>query len=108
MEHIKLYEKDGDQEYVVEFDFLGKDSIRYQNKVSVEKRVFKNLQLFTDNKSPGDDLFDRLNVSFGVMPVSVSLFPFLAVISNCLQGQDKDLNNDKLQLNDKDKQICLF
>lgn len=29
----------------------------------VEKRVFKNLQLFIENKSPGDDLFDRLNTS---------------------------------------------
>jgi DNA topoisomerase-1 len=29
----------------------------------VEKRVFKNLQLFMQNKSTGDDLFDRLNVS---------------------------------------------
>lgn len=63
VEHIKLYpEKDG-QEYVVEFDFLGKDSIRYYNKVPVEKRVFKNLQLFMENKEPDDDLFDRLNTS---------------------------------------------
>lgn len=30
----------------------------------MEKRVFKNLQLFMDNKEPGDDLFDRLDVSF--------------------------------------------
>lgn len=45
------------------FDFLGKDSIRYVNEVPVEKRVFKNLQLFMENKRPGDDLFDRLNVS---------------------------------------------
>uniref|UniRef100_A0A8C7XZA4 DNA topoisomerase I n=1 Tax=Oryzias sinensis TaxID=183150 RepID=A0A8C7XZA4_9TELE len=51
------------QEYVVEFDFLGKDSIRYYNKVPVEKRVFKNLQLFMENKEPDDDLFDRLNTS---------------------------------------------
>ncbi|KAI1890244.1 hypothetical protein AGOR_G00151720 [Albula goreensis] len=63
VEHISLYpEKDG-QEYVVEFDFLGKDSIRYYNKVPVEKRVFKNLQLFMENKQPEDDLFDRLNTS---------------------------------------------
>lgn len=48
---------------VVEFDFLGKDSIRYHNEVPVEKRVFKNVQLFMDNKKPGDDLFDRLNTS---------------------------------------------
>ena len=39
MEHIKLYPKMDDQEYVVEFDFLGKDSIRYYNKIPVEKRV---------------------------------------------------------------------
>lgn len=41
----------------------GKDSIRYYNEVPVEKRVFKNLQLFMENKSPGDDLFDRLNTT---------------------------------------------
>lgn len=39
VEHIKLYPKLDDQEYVVEFDFLGKDSIRYYNKIPVEKRV---------------------------------------------------------------------
>jgi DNA topoisomerase I len=49
--------------FVVVFDFLGKDSIRYYNEVPVEKRVFKNLQLFMENKANGDDLFDRLNVS---------------------------------------------
>lgn len=41
VEHIKLYPKLDDQEYVVEFDFLGKDSIRYYNKIPVEKRVWK-------------------------------------------------------------------
>lgn len=39
MEHIKLHPKLDGQEHVVEFDFLGKDSIRYYNKVSVEKPV---------------------------------------------------------------------
>ena len=51
------------KENVVEFDFLGKDSIRYLNAVAVEKRVYKNVQLFMDNKKPGDDLFDRLNTT---------------------------------------------
>lgn len=61
VEHIELHkEKDGN-EYVVVFDFLGKDSIRYYNEVPVEKRVFKNLELFKENKKEGDDLFDRLN-----------------------------------------------
>ncbi|XP_044152428.1 DNA topoisomerase 1 [Bufo gargarizans] len=63
VEHIKLYPEMDGQEFVVEFDFPGKDSIRYYNKVPVEKRVFKNLQLFMENKQPEDDLFDRLNTT---------------------------------------------
>jgi DNA topoisomerase-1 len=63
VEHIKLHEEYEGQEFVVEFDFPGKDSIRYYNRVAVEKRVFKNLQLFMENKNGGDDLFDRLSVS---------------------------------------------
>ena len=47
----------------MEFDFLGKDSIRYNNATQVEKRVFKNVQLFMENKKGSDDLFDRLNTS---------------------------------------------
>ncbi|XP_062583013.1 DNA topoisomerase I, mitochondrial-like [Saccostrea cucullata] len=62
-EHLNLHEKYDDQEYVVEFDFLGKDSIRYYNRIPVEKRVFKNLQLFMENKAGDDDVFDRLNTT---------------------------------------------
>jgi len=51
-----------DKKCVVEFDFPGKDSIRYYNAVPVERRVYNNLQLFMENKSSGDDLFDMLNV----------------------------------------------
>lgn len=71
-EHLTLHEKYEDQEYVVEFDFLGKDSIRYYNRMPVEKRVFKNLQLFMDNKAGEDDVFDRLNVSV----FEISFCPF--------------------------------
>uniref|UniRef100_A0A914IB77 DNA topoisomerase I n=1 Tax=Globodera rostochiensis TaxID=31243 RepID=A0A914IB77_GLORO len=62
-EHIKLHDEMDDQKFVVEFDFLGKDSIRYYNRVPVEKQVFKNLRLFMEEKDPGDDLFDRLDTS---------------------------------------------
>lgn len=61
VEHIELHKELNGKENVVVFDFLGKDSIRYYNEVEVEKRVFKNLELFKENKRPGDDLFDRLN-----------------------------------------------
>jgi len=63
VEHIQLIEEKDGKEYIVVFDFLGKDSIRYYNEVPVEKRVFKNLQLFVENKNGGDDLFDRLNTA---------------------------------------------
>lgn len=61
--------------YVVEFDFPGKDSIRYYNKVPVEKRVFNNLKLFMENKDPGDDLFDRLDVSLIALSFMLSDTP---------------------------------
>jgi len=62
-EHVQLHDERNGKEFVVEFDFLGKDSIRYQNEVPVEKRVYKNLKLFLEQKKDGDDLFDRLNTS---------------------------------------------
>jgi len=62
-EHIELHDELDGKEFVVEMDFLGKDSIRYQNSVAVEKRVYKNLKLFMENKKAGDDLFDRLNTT---------------------------------------------
>jgi len=63
VEHISLHEEKEGKQYVVVFDFLGKDSIRYYNEVPVEKRAFKNLERFMENKKPGDDLFDRLNTT---------------------------------------------
>ncbi|CAF3813496.1 unnamed protein product [Rotaria sp. Silwood1] len=64
IEHIKLFDKiDSLGENIVEFDFLGKDSIRYTNKVSVEPRVYKNLKLFMENKNGDDELFDRLSTA---------------------------------------------
>ncbi|KAK7123267.1 hypothetical protein R3I93_021624 [Phoxinus phoxinus] len=60
VEHISLHRRLDGLEHVVEFDFLGKDSIRYYNKVPVEKQVFKNLKLFIKHKDPEDDLFDRI------------------------------------------------
>ncbi|KAH7329274.1 hypothetical protein B0I35DRAFT_419826 [Stachybotrys elegans] len=58
-EHITLEPPDK-----VTFDFLGKDSIRYNETAHVDAQVFKNLKLFKRApKTTGDDLFDRLNTS---------------------------------------------
>lgn len=63
-EHIKLHEHLPDfGENVVEFDFLGKDSIRYHNFVPVDVRVYKNLRRFLENKTDGDELFDRVTTT---------------------------------------------
>ncbi|PSR73198.1 hypothetical protein PHLCEN_2v10919 [Hermanssonia centrifuga] len=45
------------------FDFLGKDSIRYYNRVQVDAQVFKNIRVFKGDIKEGDDLFDRLETS---------------------------------------------
>jgi len=58
VEHIKLQPN-----RVVEFNFLGKDSIRYKNSIEVPKQVYTNMKFFIENKKPCDDLFDRLNTS---------------------------------------------
>lgn len=58
-EHITLEPPDK-----VTFDFLGKDSIRYNETALVTAQVFKNLKLFKKSpKTDGDDLFDRLTTS---------------------------------------------
>ncbi|KAK1636544.1 eukaryotic DNA topoisomerase I [Colletotrichum phormii] len=58
-EHITLREPN-----TVIFDFLGKDSIRFYDEVTVEKQVFKNLKLFKKSpKTDGDDIFDRLTTT---------------------------------------------
>ncbi|KZT57719.1 hypothetical protein CALCODRAFT_469305 [Calocera cornea HHB12733] len=44
-------------------DFLGKDSIRYYNELKVEIQIFKNIRIFKDGKSIGDDLFDRVTTT---------------------------------------------
>ncbi|XP_020025962.1 DNA topoisomerase I, mitochondrial isoform X1 [Castor canadensis] len=63
VEHVQLHAQANGCKYVVELDFLGKDSISYSNRMSVEKPVFENLQLFMKNKSPGDHVFDKLTTS---------------------------------------------
>lgn len=67
-------EKDG-KENIIEFDFLGKDSIRYYNCVQVERQAFKNVVLFMRDKTEGDDLFDRLTVSSDGVASSHTHFP---------------------------------
>lgn len=58
VEHLELMPHN-----VVKFDFLGKDSIRYQNEVEVLPEVYALLGKFMRGKRPGDDIFDQLTTT---------------------------------------------
>ena len=57
VEHVKVL-----AENQVEFDFLGKDSMRYHNLVTVDPQVHKNIKRFVTGKRPTEDVFDTLEV----------------------------------------------
>ena len=108
VEHVKLHkEVEGVGEHVVEFDFLGKDSIRYQNKVAVEKQVYKNLVLFMENKNAEDELFDRLNTTILNAYLNECMEGLSAKVfrtynaSRTLQEQLDQMTNAKDGVNDK-------
>lgn len=108
VEHIKVHKDvEGVGEHVVEFDFLGKDSIRYQNKVAVEKQVYKNLLLFMENKNKEDELFDRLNTTILNTYLNEIMEGLSAKVfrtynaSRTLQEQLDKMTNPKDDVNDK-------
>jgi DNA topoisomerase-1 len=45
----------------IKLDFLGKDSIRYENTVKIDPDVYNVLIKFTKGKKKSDDLFDLIN-----------------------------------------------
>ena len=56
-EHIKITSN------AIEFDFLGKDSVRWQEKVIAEghdKQFQENLKKLVENKKPKDEIFDGI------------------------------------------------
>lgn len=56
VEHIKFL-----PDNKISLDFLGKDSVRYQNVVKIDSNVYDVLLSFIKNKSKNDDLFDLIN-----------------------------------------------
>ncbi|KDP39213.1 hypothetical protein JCGZ_00970 [Jatropha curcas] len=49
--------------YNLKFDFLGKDSIRYENTVEVKPEVYDAIGTFQKGKKQTDDLFDKLDTT---------------------------------------------
>lgn len=56
VEHIKFMDN-----YKIGLDFLGKDSVRYQNTVKIDPEVYNVMLGFTKGKLKSDDLFDLIN-----------------------------------------------
>ena len=56
VEHIKFLDN-----YKIALDFLGKDSVRYQNTVKIEEDVYMTLLEFIKGKKASDDLFELIN-----------------------------------------------
>ncbi|KAH9620317.1 hypothetical protein KSS87_021714 [Heliosperma pusillum] len=48
---------------ILEFDFLGKDSIKYYKQFEAEPLAYKAVEQFRQGKSGSDDLFDKLDTS---------------------------------------------
>ena len=63
-EHLKFKEID-EKNRVLEFSFLGKDSVPWQKSILVDSEdkllLFNNLNLFTKNKKETDPIFDNIN-----------------------------------------------
>ncbi len=58
VEHVKIGEKG------IEFDFLGKDSVRWEKRIDKpDETVVKNMKRFVAGKKPGDEIFDVVNSS---------------------------------------------
>ncbi|KAK4531834.1 hypothetical protein CCYA_CCYA09G2691 [Cyanidiococcus yangmingshanensis] len=57
VEHVLLQEPN-----TVQLDFLGKDSMRYFNKVTIDPRVFRRMREFIKGKKLFENIFDELKV----------------------------------------------
>lgn len=56
VEHIELLENN-----IIKLDFLGKDSVRYVNKIKVDDIIFYNIKQFIEGKNKNDDLFHLID-----------------------------------------------
>ncbi len=95
----------------IELDFLGKDSVRYQNTVKIDPDVYNVLIKFTKGKKKSDELFDlinpqMLNQYLGTMMEGLTAKVFRTFnASKLFQTELNNINKeiDKLDHNDSNK-----
>ncbi|CAL6421742.1 unnamed protein product [Bathycoccus prasinos] len=62
--HLKFMGPEDDHPYPkIEFDFLGKDSIRYHQEHAIERVAYDCLKRFCKNKKEDEDVFDKIDPS---------------------------------------------
>lgn len=106
VEHIKFL-----PDNKIELDFLGKDSVRYQNVVKIDPDVYSVLIKFTKGKKKSADLFDlinpqMLNQYLGTMMEGLTAKVFRTYnASKLFQTELNNINNeiDKMDHNDSNK-----
>jgi DNA topoisomerase I len=95
----------------IELDFLGKDSVRYQNTVKIDPDVYNVMTKFVKGKKKSDDLFDlinpqMLNQYLGTMMEGLTAKVFRTYnASKLFQTELNDINKqiDKMDHNDTNK-----
>lgn len=110
VEHIKFLDDNK-----ISLDFLGKDSVRYQNTVKIDPEVYRVMTSFTKEKSKSDELFDlinpqMLNQYLGTMMPDLTAKVFRTFnASKLFQEELKEINNKIEKLNhDDDTKINLI
>jgi DNA topoisomerase-1 len=115
VEHINLLENNK-----IKLDFLGKDSVRYVNKIEVTDQIYENLKYFSQNKNKKDGLFDKISPSdlnsylqdfmkhltskvFRTMNASKLFQKEINKINNKFQNESDDSNKINLILNEFNK-----
>jgi len=109
VEHIDLIEPN-----TIKLDFLGKDSIRYCNKVKVSNEVFENIKKFTKNKNKKDQLFDKISSSTMNNYLNSYMEGLTAKVwrtfnaSNLFQKELDKIKPEKIMTNDENERINIL
>lgn len=106
VEHINFL-----QDNKIGLDFLGKDSVRYQNKVKIDPDVYNVLIKFVKGKKKSDDLFDLINPQMLNQYLSTMMKGLTAKVfrtynaSKLFQTELNDINKeiDKMNHDDANK-----
>jgi len=109
VEHVELLDDN-----FIGLDFLGKDSIRYQNKVKVHEYVYKALAAFIKGKKKDDDIFDEINTNLLNKYLKDMMKNLTAKVfrtynaSNVFQNEINIINDKFDNIKDKENQLNII